>query len=107
MFSGKRIFPYLSWGLFVSLGLHQEGTLPSTSLKLSNHEGLLVPEADYHNPDPLPQDWMTMLIDKDTPPSRHQSSQHGSSFMHPLPIQSQLDLEIEDYSKRKRAQSGM
>lgn len=23
MFSGPKIFPYLSWGLFISLGLHE------------------------------------------------------------------------------------
>lgn len=23
MFSGPKVFPYLSWGLFVSLGLHE------------------------------------------------------------------------------------
>lgn len=61
MFSGKKIFPYLSWGLFVSLGLYQSGTISTSTLKLSKRNGLLIPEIDYHNADPLPQDWINML----------------------------------------------
>jgi hypothetical protein len=45
MFSGKKIFPYLSWGLFISLGLYQSGTISTSSIKLSKRQGLLIPEA--------------------------------------------------------------
>lgn len=44
MFSGKRVFPYLSWGLFVSVGLDYSGNISSSSLKLAAKDGLLVPE---------------------------------------------------------------
>lgn len=43
MFSGKKVFPYLSWGLFLSVGLDYSGTISSSSLKLSSKDGLLVP----------------------------------------------------------------
>jgi hypothetical protein len=43
MFSGKKIFPYLSWGLFVSLGLYESGTISTSALKLAQREGLLIP----------------------------------------------------------------
>jgi hypothetical protein len=61
MFSGKKVFPYLSWGLFLSVGLDHSGTISSSSLKLSSKDGLLVPEPDYHNADPLPEDWINMI----------------------------------------------
>jgi hypothetical protein len=54
MFSGKKIYPYLSWGLFVSIGLFPSGTIATSNLKLSKTYDLLIPEAEYHNPDPLP-----------------------------------------------------
>jgi hypothetical protein len=66
MFSGKKIFPYLSWGLFVSVGLYGSGTISSSTLKLTKKEGLLVPEIEYHNADPLPQDWINMIEEKTT-----------------------------------------
>lgn len=64
MFSGKKVFPYLSWGLFISVGLFQSGSISTSSLKLSKKEGLLIPEPDYHNADPLPEDWINMIIEK-------------------------------------------
>jgi hypothetical protein len=64
MFSGKKVYPYLSWGLFVSIGLFQSGTIATSNLKLSKKYDLLVPEPEYHNPDPLPEDWITMIRDK-------------------------------------------
>jgi len=44
MFSGKRIFPYLSWGLFISLGIYQSGTVSTSNIKLAKRDGLLIPE---------------------------------------------------------------
>ena len=44
MFSGKNIFPYLSWGLFATLGLHEGPAIETSSLKLSKKQGLLFPE---------------------------------------------------------------
>ena len=64
MFSGKKIFPYLSWGLFISVGIYGAGTLSSSTLKLAKKEGLLLPDIQYHNADPLPQDWINMLEEK-------------------------------------------
>jgi hypothetical protein len=43
MFSGKNIYPYLSWGLFVSLGLHEGPAIETSSLKLIKRNGLLFP----------------------------------------------------------------
>jgi hypothetical protein len=43
MFSGKKIFPYLSWGLFISLGIYQSGTISNANIKLSKKDGLLIP----------------------------------------------------------------
>lgn len=64
MFSGKKIFPYLSWGLFVSIGLIESGTISTSALKLAKREGLLIPELEYHSADPLPQDWINMFEEK-------------------------------------------
>jgi len=44
MFSGKKVFPYLSWGLFISVGLDCSGTISSSSLKLTSKDKLLIPE---------------------------------------------------------------
>ena len=38
MFSGKKIFPYLSWGLFISLGIYQSGTISNANIKLSKKD---------------------------------------------------------------------
>jgi len=54
MFSGKKIFPYLSWGLFLSIGLYQSGSISTSNLKLTKKDDLLIPEPEYHNADPLP-----------------------------------------------------
>ena len=43
MFSGKKIFPYLSWGLFVSVGLIDSGTISTSTLKLNKKDGILIP----------------------------------------------------------------
>lgn len=43
MFSGKNIFPYLSWGLFATLGLHEGPAIETSSLKLAKKDGLLFP----------------------------------------------------------------
>lgn len=78
MFSGKKIFPYLSWGLFVSLGLYESGTISTSALKLAQREGLLIPEPEYHNADPLPQDWINMLEEKPNK-SKERSSTHEAT----------------------------
>jgi hypothetical protein len=44
MFSGKKVLPYLSWGLFISVGLDYSGTISSSSLKLTSKDKLLIPE---------------------------------------------------------------
>ena len=43
MFSGKNIFPYLSWGLFATLGLYEGMEIETSSLRLSKQNGLLFP----------------------------------------------------------------
>jgi hypothetical protein len=53
MFSGKKILPYLSWGLFISIGLYQCGEVSTSNIKLTKNEGLLIPDVEYHNADPL------------------------------------------------------
>lgn len=44
MFSGKKIFPYLSWGIFISVGLYGTGSISSSTLKLNKKDGLLIPD---------------------------------------------------------------
>jgi len=44
MFSGKKIFPYLSWGMFISVGIYGAGTISTSTLKLTKKDGLLVPD---------------------------------------------------------------
>jgi hypothetical protein len=61
MFSGKKVFPYLSWGLFISVGLAFTGTLPTAALKLTQHQSILLPEPTYFNADPIPEDWIAMI----------------------------------------------
>lgn len=58
MFSGPKVFPYLSWGLFVSLGLSEGPKIQSSSLKLVRDKHILLPEPDYHCPDLLPEEWI-------------------------------------------------
>lgn len=55
MFSGPKVFPYLSWGLFISLGLHEDAKIDTKSLKLVRKNSLLIPEVGYNCPDLLPQ----------------------------------------------------
>ena len=64
MFSGKKIFPYLSWGIFISVGVFGAGTVSTSTLRLNKKDGLLVPDVEYHNPDPLPEDWINMIEEK-------------------------------------------
>jgi len=44
MFSGKKIFPYLSWGLFISVGISCSGNISTSALKLAKRDGLLIPD---------------------------------------------------------------
>ncbi len=43
MFSGAKVFPFLSWGLFISLGLHEDAKIDTKSLKLVRKNNLLIP----------------------------------------------------------------
>lgn len=54
MFAGKNIFPYLSWGLFISVGLQEMDEISSAAIKLAKAYNLFIPESDYHSCDPLP-----------------------------------------------------
>lgn len=54
MFSGPNVFPYLSWGLFISVGLYEGTKVGTTSLKLVRKKHLLIPEYGYHCPEVLP-----------------------------------------------------
>lgn len=104
MFSGKKIFPYLSWGLFVSIGLFNSGTIATSNLKLSKTHDLLIPDAEYHNPDPLPQDWIGMIRDKpDRVVQRVETYEDSSSPKSKEPKSSinLLNKQIEEYSRRK------
>ena len=103
MFSGKKIFPYLSWGLFVSVGLIDSGTISTSTLKLNKKDGILIPQQEYHNPDPLPEDWINMLHEKpdqkvERISTRQVSSSQGTGKGKGVNM---LDSEIEEYSRRK------
>lgn len=54
MFSGPKVFPYLSWGLFISLGLHESMQVESNTIKLKKKNNILLPDPSYHCPDLLP-----------------------------------------------------
>lgn len=54
MFSGPKVFPYLSWGLFISLGLSEGKKVEASTLKLVRRNHILTPEQGYHCPDILP-----------------------------------------------------
>lgn len=58
MFSGQKIFPFLSWGIFVSLGLHEGEPINGNSLKLVRYNSILLPETGYHSPGLLPEEWV-------------------------------------------------
>lgn len=66
MFSGKKVLPFLSWGLFVSVGLHESGEISSSCLRLRKEGDLLIPEIDYHNCDLFPEEWVSMFEEKPT-----------------------------------------
>ena len=34
MFSGPNVFPFLSWGLFVSVGIHEGSSIDASTVKL-------------------------------------------------------------------------
>ena len=61
MFSGPKVFPYLSWGLIASLGLFQGPQIETNSIKLIEKDHLLFPDHDYHSVDPLPEEWIEMI----------------------------------------------
>ena len=64
MFYGSKIFPFLSWGLSTSLGLHEGPLISTNSIRLFPKNNLFLPEHDYHSVDPLPQEWIEMIKDK-------------------------------------------
>ena len=104
MFSGKRVFPYLSWGLFISVGLYQSGNISTSSLKLANRDGLLIPEPEYHNADPLPEDWINMIREKEDRPMERlefNSEASNSNPSHkPQSVKNIISQELEQYSRR-------
>jgi len=43
MFSGPKVFPYLSWGLFISLGLSEGKKVEASTLKFVRRNHILTP----------------------------------------------------------------
>ena len=92
MFSGKKIFPYLSWGIFISVGLYGAGTVSTSTLKLNKKDGLLIPDVEYHNADPLPEDWINMIEEKPDRKAARISTHEGSNSQVSAQIQGLSDL---------------
>lgn len=76
MFSGPNVFPYLSWGIFVSVGLHEGTPVNSGTVKLIRKNHILLPDCGYHGPDLLPAEWLEMIQDK---PDAEPCEDNGSS----------------------------
>lgn len=66
MFSGKDIMPLLSWGINITLGLHDTGTMDVSNLKIHEHKGLYLHDnKDYYTCDPLPEEWVNVISEKE------------------------------------------
>ena len=55
MFSGPNVFPFLSWGLFISVGIHEGPPIDASTVKLQRKNSILLPEKGYHGPDLIPE----------------------------------------------------
>ena len=55
MFSGPKVFPYLSWGLFMSVGVYEGQEIGTNTLKLTKKKHILLPQFGYHCPELLPE----------------------------------------------------
>lgn len=66
IFSGKEL-PLLKWELNFTVGIHDKGFVNVTRIKLSEFEGIFLPNRDYYSCEPLPAEWFSIInYKKDT-----------------------------------------
>jgi hypothetical protein len=62
MFSGREIMPLLSWGVNITLGLHDSGAMDMSNLKLHGYKSIYLHDnRDYYTCDPLPEEWANLI----------------------------------------------
>lgn len=94
MFSGPDVFPYLSWGLFVSVGLQEGPKVETNTLKLIRKKHILLPDFGYHSPELFPQEWLEMILDKpDVVVGEEAAESENNQASETLKTQSQISIQ--------------